>query len=306
MSVVCVAEIGINHNADLDIAKQLIEKAAWAGADYVKFQKREPELAVPQDQWDIKRQTPWGEMSYIDYKRKMEFSFEQLNELRRHTKLHDIEMFLSVWDLPSLEVARDFAFDMVKLPSAMLTNKLLVRATTQLAVKQECDLVLSTGMSTAEEVAEALVWVGEEWEVKVSEMMTENGSVSVPASWLWLLHCHSAYPAPTSELNLNLIPGLIVDAPTYCGDAPVRIGYSGHEWGIQPTVWSVAYGAQMIERHITLDRTMWGTDQQASVEPLAFAKMVSYIRSLEGAAGDGEKRVWDSELPAREKLRGTG
>ena len=299
MSVTIIAEAGINHNADLDVAKTLIEKAAWAGADYVKFQKREPELAVPQDQWDIKRQTPWGEMSYIDYKRKMEFSFDELNELRRHAKLHNIEMFLSVWDLPSLEVARDFAFDMVKLPSAMLTNKLLVRAATQLAVKQECDLVLSTGMSTAEEVAEALIWVGDEWTPLDSTPPEEDGPI------LYLLHCHSAYPAPTSELNLNLIPGLMIDAPALCSPAPVSIGYSGHEWGIQPTVWSVAMGAQMIERHITLDRTMWGTDQQASVEPLAFAKMVSYIRSLEEALGDGEKRVWDSELPAREKLRGT-
>lgn len=295
MSVTVVAEIGVNHNADLDIAKELIEKAAWAGADYVKFQKREPELAVPQDQWEVRRKTPWGEMSYIDYKRKMEFDFDQLNELRRHAKLHDIEMFLSVWDLPSLEMARDFAFDMVKLPSAMLTNKLLVRAATQLAVKQPCDLVLSTGMSTAAEVAEALLWVGEEWD----DVQADD------AVQLYLLHCHSAYPAPTSELNLNLIPGLMIDAPELCSPAPVSIGYSGHEWGIQPSVWAVAYGAQMIERHITLDRTMWGTDQQASVEPLAFAKMVSYIRSLEEAAGDGEKRVWDSELPAREKLRGT-
>ena len=300
MSVVICAEAGLNHNADLDIAKQLIEKAAWAGADYVKFQKREPELAVPKDQWDIPRKVPteWGTggvMPYIDYKRKMEFDFEQLNELRRHAKQHDIEMFLSVWDLPSLEVARDFAFDMVKLPSAMLTNKLLVRAATQLAIKQPCDLVLSTGMSTAEEVAQALIWVGEEWD----DVQTED------AVQLYLLHCHSAYPAPTSELNLNLIPGLMIDAPELCSPAPVSIGYSGHEWGIQPTVWAVAMGAEMIERHITLDRTMWGTDQQASVEPLAFAKMVSYIRSLEEALGDGEKRVWDSELSAREKLRGT-
>ena len=295
MSVTVVAEIGINHNGSLDLAKQLIEKAAWAGADYVKFQKREPELAVPQDQWETRRQTPWGEVSYIDYKRKMEFDFDQLNELRRHAKLHSIGMFLSAWDLPSLEVARDFAFDMIKLPSAMLTNKLLVRAATQLAMKQPCDLVLSTGMSTAEEVADALLWVGEEWGEPT------EGSINC----LWLLHCHSAYPAPTSELNLNLIPGLMIDAPELCSPAPVRIGYSGHEWGIDPTVWAVVMGAQMVERHITLDRTMWGTDQLASVEPLAFAEMVGKIRSFEKAAGDGEKIVWDSELPAREKLRGT-
>lgn len=302
VSVVICAEAGINHQGDLDIAKQLIEKAAWAGADYVKFQKREPELAVPKDQWDIKRQTPWGEMSYIDYKRKMEFDFEQLNELRRHAKQCDIEMFLSVWDMPSLEVARDFAFDMVKLPSAMLTNEELVRAAVQLAMSQPCDLVLSTGMSTAAEVAQALVWVSEAWEFWT---LKQFKFPETKPNKLWLLHCHSAYPAPTSELNLNLIPGLMVDAPDLCSPAPVCIGYSGHEWGIQPTVWSVAMGAQMIERHITLDRTMWGTDQMASVEPLAFAKMVNYIRSLEEAMGDGEKRVWDSEISARDKLRGT-
>ncbi len=299
MSILVCAEIGINHNSDLEIAKQLIEKAAWAGADYVKFQKREPELAVPKDQWAIKRTTPWGEMTYIDYKRKMEFGWDELHRLSRHAKLHRIDMFLSVWDLPSLEMARDFAFDMVKLPSAMLTNEALVRAATKLAIRQPCDLVLSTGMSTAAEVAQALTWVAEEWTPLDSTPPDEGGPD------LWLLHCHSAYPAPTSELNLNLIPGLMVDAPGYCGSAPVRVGYSGHEWGIQPSVWAVAMGAQMIERHITLDRTMWGTDQMASVEPLAFAKMVGYIRSLEKAMGDGEKVVWDSELPAREKLRGT-
>ncbi len=304
MSVTIVAEIGINHNASLDIAKQLIEKAAWAGADYVKFQKREPELAVPLDQWEVPRKVPeeWGvgpTMRYIDYKRRMEFDFDQLQELRRHAKLLDIGMFLSVWDQPSLEVARSFAFDMVKLPSAMLTDKILVRAATQLAISQPCDLVLSTGMSTAEEVAQALMWVGAEWE-PLAGSTPRDGDPQ-----LHLLHCHSAYPAPTSELNLNLIPGLIVDAPGLCAPAPVTVGYSGHEWGIQPTVWAVAMGALMVERHITLDRTMWGTDQTASVEPLAFAKMVSYIRSLEGALGDGEKRVWDSELSNREKLRGT-
>jgi len=294
MSVRICAEIGINANADLEIAKQLIHKAAWAGADYVKFQKREPELAVPPAQWDVKRDTPWGEMTYIDYKRKMEFSFGQLVELRRHAKQCGIGMFLSVWDMPSLAVARDFAFDMVKLPSAMLTNHELVRAAADLALTQPCDLVLSTGMSTASEVAHALIAVGLEWE---NHAPTTAG--------FWLLHCHSAYPAPTSELNLSLIPGLMVDAPDYCGAAPVKVGYSGHEWGIQPSVWAVALGAQMIERHITLDRTMWGTDQLASVEPLAFATMVSHIRSLEAALGDGEKIVWDSELPSRDKLRGT-
>ena len=302
-TIIC-AEIGINHNSDINIAKELIEKAAWAGADYVKFQKREPELAVPKDQWDVMREVPWSNepVRYIDYKRRMEFDFDQLRDLASHARQHGIGMFLSVWDLPSLRIAASFAFDMVKIPSAKLTDEELVRGAIKLAIKQPCDLVLSTGMSTAEEVEEGLGWILDEW----NQSWPRPSAEGKPWPHVWILHCHSAYPAPSKELNLGVIPILWGDAQLRLGEIPHSIGYSGHEWGIQPTVWSVALGARMIERHITLDRTMWGTDQSASVEPLAFAKMVSYVRSLEAALGDGVKRVWDSELPARAKLRGDG
>jgi len=297
---VVVAEIGINHNGDPALAEQLIVAAARAGADAVKLQKREPELAVPPEQWQVPRETPWGTMPYIEYKRRMELDLATLVQLQRVAKRCGIELFFSVWDMPSLQlVSKHFGPAYMKVPSAKLTDHGLVAAAAEWCGKAGSQLVLSTGMSTAEEIVDAVqvAYTG-------LHLGLDQGGQRDPLP-LWVLHCHSAYPAPTAELNLQHVQTLQQQlVPESPGTVPIVVGYSGHEFGVSPTVWAVVLGARMVERHMTLDRTMWGTDQLASVEPLAFERMVRQIRSAEQALGDGVKVVWPSELPALQKLRG--
>ncbi len=295
MSVIIVAEIGINHNGDMELAKKLIDAAAFSGADYVKFQKRCPEECVPRDQWHIGRDTPWGRMTYLDYRHRMEFDAGQYMDLWHHAKRRDIGMFFSVWDVTSADFAAQFAFDYMKLPSAKLTNVELVQHVAGLVAESNVKgMILSAGMTGWDDVVAAV-----DGARKALDNATAPDRLDLPE--LWLLHCHSAYPAPTAELNLLCIQRMQAElAPAY----GLSVGYSGHEFGMAPTEWAVALGAQMVERHITLDRTMWGTDQMASLEPLAFMRLVQHIRSQERALGDGEKIVWPSEMPALLKLRG--
>ena len=293
--VIISAEIGVNHQGDIKVAQELMEAAFGAGADFVKFQKREPELCVPEEQWEVPKETPWGEvLPYLEYRRRMEFDFNQYAALQRECRHHAGEMFFSVWDLPSLEFAERFACPYVKVPSAKLTDMELVLAAAEAVGRRGAGLILSTGMSTAEEIEEALQAVVPVLDGHAAEQP------HLPGAELWVLHCHSAYPAPTEELNLRCIQMLMHE---YAGTR-VAVGYSGHEYGLVPTVAAVALGAGMVERHITLDKTAKGSDHMASLDVPSFEKLVRHVRSLEGSLGTGEKQVWDSEVPALLKLRG--
>jgi N-acetylneuraminate synthase len=270
--VYIVAEIGINHNGDLDTAKDMILSAKDTGADAVKFQKRTPELCVPKEQRNIMRETPWGYITYMEYRERVEFGEADYREIDRFCKEIEIDWFVSVWDELSVDFIEKFDPVCYKLPSASLTDhKLLlkVRATGR-------PMVISTGMSTPEQIDAAVRVIG--------------------LKDLVILHSTSCYPCDPDELNLMVIPTLIKKY-----DCP--IGYSGHEVGLIPSVVSVGLGANMVERHFTLDRAMWGSDQAASVEPGGFRRLVKYIRVTEMALGDGVKCVYDSEKPSMKKLR---
>ncbi len=267
-----VAEIGINHNGDLDIAKQMIDVARRFGADAVKFQKRTPELCVPPEQRDQMRETPWGYISYLDYRYKVEFSQEQYAEIDRYCHEVGITWFSSVWDVPSVDFLEQFHPVCYKIPSAQLTDHDLLRKVKSLGKP----VILSTGMSTMEQIQEAVKVVG--------------------TDQLLITHTTSAYPCEPDELNLRTIQ-------TLRDIFPVPIGYSGHEVGLIPSVIATALGACLIERHITLDRAMWGTDQAASVEPGGIERLVKYLRVTEQALGDGVKRIYESEKSSLKKLR---
>lgn len=269
-----VAEIGINHNGDLGIAKRLIDAARAAGCDAVKFQKRTPNICVPEKQRAKKRETPWGYISYLDYREKIEFGLKEYKEIDRYCKEIGIDWFASCWDKESIDFMGQFKPVCYKIPSAMLTDAGLLKNFRETGRP----VILSTGMSTTEQIKSAVNLLG-----------VEN---------LIITHCTSTYPCPPEELNLKMIQTLM---ETF----KCPIGYSGHETGLATTVAAVSLGACLIERHITLDRAMWGSDQSASIEPSGFLRLVKYIRVLEKAMGDGVKRVYESEQPVMQKLRRT-
>jgi len=267
-----VAEIGINHNGDLDIAKEMIMSAHETGADAVKFQKRTPELCVPNDQRDIMRETPWGYISYMEYREKVEFGFEEYKEIDAFCRDLGIDWFASVWDEAAVDFMESFNPVCFKIPSASLTDLDLlkkIRTTGR-------PIILSTGMSTFEQIEKTVNTIG-----------SDN---------LVLMHSTSAYPCDPLELNLRMVE-------TLREHFTCPIGYSGHEVGLITSVVVVALGARIVERHFTLDRAMWGGDQSASVEPGGFRRLVKYIRVTEMAMGDGVKRVYDSEKSSLKKLR---
>ena len=267
-----VAEIGINHNGNMEIAKQLIRAAKNAGVDAVKFQKRTPELCVPPEQRLVMRETPWGYISYMDYRKRVEFNFEQYREIDHFCKDEGLNWFASVWDEPSVDFLDPFDVPCYKIASALLTNDALLRY----IQRKGRPIILSTGMSSLEEVDHAVSILG-------------KGN-------LILLHTCSAYPAHYEELNLRVIPML---RERY----EVPIGYSGHETGLPSTIAAVALGACMVERHITLDRAMWGSDQSASLEPNGITRLVRDIRLVELALGDREKKILPREIPMMKRLR---
>lgn len=270
--VFVIAEIGINHNGDIGIARRLIDAAVHAGCDAVKFQKRTPELCVPAEQRDQMRETPWGYITYLDYRHRVEFGEREYGEIDRYCREKNILWFASPWDEPSVDFLERFDVPCYKIPSAALTDGDLLRH----AAATGRPMLLSTGMSSMPEI-EAAVRL-------------------VDRTRLVLMHSTSAYPCPVNELNLRMI-GTLRDA----FDCPV--GYSGHETGLATTVAAVALGASAIERHLTLDRSMWGSDHAASVEPGGFERLVNYVRAVEAALGDGTKRVYESEMPSRNRLR---
>lgn len=271
--VFVIAEIGINHNGDLDLAKKLIDGAVFAGCDAVKFQKRTPELCTPADQWGLERDTPWGRMTYIEYRRRVEFGKAEYAAIDAHCVDRGIQWFASCWDEPSVEFIEAFDPPMYKAASASLTDLPLLEAMRATGRP----LMISTGMSTLDQIHAAVTAVG-----------TEN---------LMMAHSTSAYPCTTDELNLRVLTTLRALYPE------VPIGYSGHEVGLAPTWAAVALGATFVERHVTLDRAMWGSDQAASVEIFGMHHLVRDIHDVARALGDGVKRVYESELAPMRKLR---
>lgn len=268
-----IAEIGINHNGDVGIARELIDYARVFKWDCVKFQKRNPDKCVPEAQKGVMRDTPWGRMTYLEYRWRLEFNEAQYAELWRHAG-GGIHATASVWDEDSVDFMLRLNVPFLKIPSAHLTNDDLI----EYVCKRDVPVLLSTGMSELAEIDHA---------VELLQRHTDNFA---------LLHCHSSYPAPEEELNLQVIR-------TFQQRYGCPIGYSGHEFGLTATVAAVALGAKIIERHVTLRRTMWGSDQMASVEPQGMLKLAQQIRSVEGSLGDGRKRVYPSEMAARQRLR---
>ncbi len=273
--VYIIAEIGINHNGSMELAKKLIDCAVFAGCDAVKFQKRTPELCVPREQWDIMRDTPWGKISYIEYRNKMEFGFSEFEQIDLYCKHKGIDWFVSAWDEESVEFMEQFDPILYKISSASLTDFDLLQNIKQL----NKPIILSTGMSTIEEIEETV------------EFLDNNN--------LLIAQSTSTYPCDPRELNLRVIQTYMELFPS------IPIGYSGHETGLAPTIAAVGMGATFIERHLTLDRAMWGTDQAASVEVGGMFKLVKDIRDIEKALGNGKKKVYESEISSRNKLRRT-
>lgn len=271
--VYIIAEIGINHNGSLEIAKKLIDAAILAGCDAVKFQKRTPELAVPKDQWHKMRETPWGYISYIEYRHKVEFGHNEYQEIDDYCKQKGITWFASVWDVNSVKFLEEYNPVIYKVPSAALTDKELLGALKEIGKP----IMLSSGMSTIEQIDDAINFL------KGADLMLAQST--------------SSYPCSLEELNLRVIPFF----KERYKDIP--IGYSGHEVGLAPSYAAVALGATFVERHFTLDRSMWGTDQAASVEVGGMFRLVKDIRDIEKSLGDGIKRVYESELPSMQKLR---
>ena len=270
-----IAEIGINHNGDLQIAKKLIDAAFACSWDCVKFQKREPDLCVPEHQKGAIRETPWGTMTYIEYKHRIEFSRKEYDYIDKYCKEKPLSWSASVWDIPSMEFIAGYDVPFIKLPSAMLVEKDLLI----MACRTGKPIILSTGMSTLEEIDEAVNILGKY------------------ASQFALMHVNSAYPAPIEELNIRCIQTL--KERYQC-----EVGYSGHEYGLEPTIFAVAMGAQLIERHITIDHMMWGTDQSSSVEVMGMDMLRKRIKDARTILGDGLKVVTRSEISIRNKLRG--
>jgi len=269
-----IGEIGINHNGDIEICKKLMMLGKVAGLDYVKIQKRNPDICVPEHQKGIMKDTPWGRMTYLEYKKKIEFNEEQIKELVQFSKTIDINFFASVWDMESVDLMAKYC-DIGKIGSALINDiQLCVYARQKFKT-----LIISTGMSTEEEI----------------EMCIKSCNPDV------IMHTNSTYPCPVNELNLNYIKHL---EKKWKKDG-VEIGYSGHEYGLVTTFTAVTLGAEWIERHITLDRNMWGSDHSSSIEPSGIIKLVKGIRDIEQATQYpiGDRILFEKEKSKRGSLR---
>ncbi|MDQ3738526.1 MAG: N-acetylneuraminate synthase family protein [Actinomycetota bacterium] len=273
--VYVIAEIGINHNGDPDIARALIDAAADAGCDAVKFQKRTPDICVPDEQKAQIRETPWGSMTYLEYRHRVEFGDAEYKDIGAHASARGLHWFASPWDVPSVEFLERLDTVAYKVASACLTDDELLRAISATGRP----VILSTGMSTMEEIDHAVELLG--------------------TDQLIVLHTTSTYPCPPEESNLRTLY-------TLRERFDVPVGYSGHERGLQVSIGAAAMGASVVERHVTLDRTMWGSDQAASVEPQGLAHLVRDIRIIETALGDGVKRVFPGEITPKQRLRRVG
>ena len=269
-----IAEIGINHNGDISMAKKLISMAKNCGCDYVKFQKRNPDICVPENQKKQMRETPWGYISYLDYKKKIEFSKDDYKIIDDYCKEQKIEWFASVWDLDSLKFIEQFNVSSHKIASALVTNLELLKE----VAKCKKYTFISTGMCELEDIDKA-----------VDIFKKANCEFE-------LMHSVSTYPADEKDLNLSLIN-------FYKKRYNCNVGYSGHEAGISPSVIAAALGASSIERHITLSRSLFGTDQSASVERRGLTELVTVIRKIPIVLGVPQKKMLDAEKPIAKKLR---
>jgi N-acetylneuraminate synthase len=266
-----IAEIGINHNGSVALAKKLIKKSKDAGFDAVKFQKRTPEICVPNNKKNLMRETPWGTMTYLDYKKKIEFGEKEYNEINKFCKKVKIEWFASAWDLESQSFLNKYKLKYNKISSAMLTNLKLLEF---ISIQKKMTFI-STGMASYKEIGNAI------------NIFKKNKCDFM------LMHCVSSYPCPDEELNLSMINKL---KKRY----KCKIGYSGHEVSVSPSLMAAVMGAIAIERHVTLDRTMWGTDHAASLEFNGMKQLVELVRKFENVYGDGLKKISKTE---REKLK---
>jgi len=270
-----IAEIGINHNGDMQIAKKLIDATFACSWDCAKFQKRNPEISTPEHQKNVERDTPWGKMTYLEYKYKVEFEKREYDYIDKYCKEKPLDWTASVWDLDSLNFLMQYDLPFLKVPSAHNDNKELLLE----SCKTGLPIVLSTGMSTIEEV-----------DIAVNLLMKHAKNFAI-------MHTNSSYPAKDEELNLLMIT-------KFKERYNCPIGYSGHEYGLDSTAIAVALGAIIVERHITLDHKMWGTDQSSSVEIQGMDKLFKQTNSVKNYLGDGEKKIYESELSIRKKLRG--
>lgn len=273
-----IAEIGINHNGDLQIAKKLIDAANACLWNCVKFQKREPDIAVPEAQKNVMRDTPWGRITYLEYKKKVEFGKEEYDYIDRYCREKPIAWTASPWDIPSLEFLLDYDLPFIKIASAGNADRDMIK----LACESGKPLLVSTGMSTLEEI-----------DIMVDFLEKHSNGDYI------LLHTNSAYPTPVEELNLMMIKTL--RERYHC-----LVGYSGHEQDLEPSVVATALGAKVIERHVTLDHNMWGTDQAASLSVAAMAMLQGRMKEVLVMLGTGEKTVTEREKEVRRKLRRNG
>lgn len=270
-----IGEIGINHNGDLQIAKKLIDAIWCCGWNCAKFQKRTPAISVPEAQKNVMRETPWGRMTYLDYRYKVEFEKKEYDYIDKYCKEKPVDWTASTWDLESLQFLLKYDVPFIKIPSAKLTCLELIEE----AARSKVPIIFSTGMSTWEEID------------TVVNIITKYGHKPV------IMHTNSSYPTPINELNLNLIP--ILKNRYGC-----IVGYSGHEDDLEPTVVAVTLGAIVIERHITLSHNMWGTDQKASLEVVGVDLLKKRICNVKTILGSNDKFITQSEIPIRNKLRG--
>jgi len=261
-----IAEIGINHNGNIKLAKKLIDLAKKCGFDFVKFQKRSPDISTPENKKKIIRQTPWGNLTYLEYKHKIEFQKKEFDQIDKYCKKIKIDWFCSAWDIPSLNFLKSYNNKFNKVASAMLTNLKLLEKISQ----QKKITFISTGMSTYKDIDNAI------------KIFKKNKCKFI------LMHSVSTYPCPEKDLNLKMIPNL--KKKYKC-----EVGYSGHEVSVGPSVFAIALGANYIERHITLDRTMWGTDQSASLESNGMLQLSSLARKFERSIGNGIKKITKDE-----------
>ena len=252
-SVYTIAEIGINHNGDLALAKKLIEWSAVVGFDSVKFQKRNPDVCVPKEQKSKKRETPWGKITYLDYKKRVEFEEEEYDQINSWCKKLNIEWSASPWDEDSVDFLAKYKLPWVKVPSAIINNAALL----EYIGARFKRIILSTGAADMHMV-------------KAAYGVLERAG----AKHIDVLHCNSSYPAPVEDLNLRCMQSMVETFPDS------NVGYSGHEYGLTPTIATVALGAKIIERHVTLDKGMWGSDHKCSLEPHAMIKLVRSIKAV--------------------------
>ena len=269
-----IAEAGINHNGDIKLAKKLMDIAKAAGCDAVKFQKRTPEVCVPEAMRNVMRETPWGGMTYFDYKKKIEFGESEYDEIDRYAREIGIAWSASAWDLPSLDFLENYNIPFHKIASALATNLPFIEA----VAKKGKLTYASTGMCTWDDID------------RMVEIFRANNCPVV------LMHTISTYPAEESMLNLRMINTL---ADRY----HLPIGYSGHEPSVSPSVTAAALGAVAIERHITIDRSMWGTDHSASLEPAGLSNLVGALRKVPSSMGDGVRREVPGEASIAKKMR---